>query len=200
MRFTNITACLGSLFMATVSASTPASFELPGSAPGTAAAPQVDTTTVYSTSTYYVTSAITKTSAPVASSPASSVVAPVMSSSCTANVTAPTDPLITPSVSLFVTDGKTFVPVTVWGPNSTYVVFPQNSTAVAAPTGNITSTVVITTSASKTAASTSKASASASTTASASATVSEVPINGAGKVAGNALLGLGAVAGFMALL
>jgi hypothetical protein len=203
MRFTNTTACISSLLMVTTSASTPTSFEIPGSAPGSAAAPEVDTTTVYTTSTYYVTSAVTMTSAPVVSTPAIS--APtnsttVMSSPCSDNASSPVEPVITPSVSLYVTDGNTFVPVTVWGPNSTVVVFPQNSTALEVPTGypaNSTVVVGTMTSASKTG-TTSKDKTSA--TASTSASVSEVPENGASKVAGPALLSMATVAGFMALL
>lgn len=57
MHFTNTTACISSCLMATASAKT-----LAYGAPGTVVAPQVDTTTVFETSTQYVTSAITVTS------------------------------------------------------------------------------------------------------------------------------------------
>ncbi|KAF9693360.1 hypothetical protein EKO04_008797 [Ascochyta lentis] len=205
MHFTNTAACLGSLFVATAYASTPVSFEVPGSAPGTAVAPEVDTTTVFETSTYYLTPVITVTSD-------------------TANSTAeltktgyappPVEPTTTPEASLYVSNGHTFVPVTLWEGSTTRVIYPQNSTAIEIPTGvpvNNTSTVVVPTNGTSTVvvtatASSSKTTASTTTkdktttTASASASVSEVPVNGASKVAGSALLGMGIVASVMALL
>jgi hypothetical protein len=226
MHFPNTTACISSLLMVTASASTPASFEVPGTGSGTAAVPgasEVDTTTVYetSTSTYHVTSATTvptpvasvSSSAEVVSTPANSSVAATrlcsetasanssvtVTSSCT-ETAPPAD--ITPTQSLYVTGSQTFVPVTLWENSTTRVIYPQNSTALEIPTGypangTAPSTVVVTTSVSKTAA-TSKVQTSATT--SPSATVSEVPANGAGKVAGDAVLSLGLLAGFMALL
>lgn len=207
MHFPNTTACIGSLLMVTASASTPVSFEVPGTGSGTAAVPavpEVDTTTVYETSTYYVTSAVTLTSAPVPSASTSSAPvasAPANSSAVATSSCSETAPPaeITPSQSLYVTGSQTFVPVTLWENSTTRVIYPQNSTALEIPTGypaNGTS-VVVTTVSSRTA-TTSKDKTSA--TASPSATVSEVPVNGAGKVAGDAVLGLGLVAGFMALL
>ena len=203
MRFTNTAVCISSLLMAITSASTPTSFEIPGSTPGSAASPEIDTITFYTTSTYYVTSAVTMTSAPVACIPAVSTPAnstAMISSPCSDNASSSVQPVVTPSVSLYVTDGKTFVPVTVWGPNSTVVIFPQNSTALGVPTGYPANSTVVagtTASASKTRI-TSKDKTSA--TASTSASVSEVPVNGASKAAGNALLSMATVAGFMALL
>lgn len=215
MYFPHNALCISSLLMATVSAGTPASFEIPGGLSGTAAAPGVVTTTVYETSTHYLTSAITLTSVPVSASatvsdmPANSSM--VVTSSCTSSL--PVESTPTPSVSLFVSGNMTFVPVTLWEGSTTRVIFPQNSTSIAIPTGypandtasvNATSavgisTVVLTTSVSKTATTSNDKSSS---TASGSASVSEVPVNGAvaGKIAGNAVLGLGAVAGLMALL
>ncbi|KZM28085.1 uncharacterized protein EKO05_0000859 [Ascochyta rabiei] len=195
MRFANIAACISSLLVVTVSASTPAAFEVPGSVPGTAAAPEVDTTIVFETSTYYLSSAIAVTSDTVNS---------------TAEVTKtgyappPVEPTTTSEASLYVTASQTFVPVTLWEGSTTRVIFPQNSTAVEIPTGvpaNGTSTVIVTATASSSepvVSTTAKNKTSA--TASASASVSQVPVNGAGKVTGSALLGMGIVAGFMALL
>ncbi|KAF1361456.1 hypothetical protein EJ07DRAFT_154239 [Lizonia empirigonia] len=178
--------------MATASASTLA-YDVPGSAPGTAVAPQVDTTTVFETSTQYVTSAITVTSSAANSAAAVSE---------TGHVPPPEEPVVT-KVSLNVTASQTSVPVMLWEGNTTSVVFFQNSTVVEIPTGhpaNGTSTVVVTTTASssKIAATTTKDKTSA--TASASASVSEVPANGAGKTTDNAVLRMGVVAALMALL
>ncbi|KAF3039942.1 Mucin-5B [Didymella heteroderae] len=212
MHFTNTTACISSLLMVTASASMPASFLVPSTGSGTAAvpgAPEGDittTTTVYETSTFYVTSAVTVPT-PVASASSSSEVVsvPANSSAVTISSCSETAPPaeITPIRSLCVTGSQTFVPVTLWENGTTRVIYPQNSTALEIPTGyaangTAPSTVVVTTSvASKTAMTTSK---HTSATASPSATVSEVPTNGAGKVAGDAVLGMGLVAGFMALL
>lgn len=199
MHFPTAAVCISSLLMVTVSASTPVSFEVPGTGSGTAAAPvvpEVDTTTVFETSTYFLTSAVTVTSTPVASVPANS--SAIVASSCS-ETAPPAD--ITPTQSLYVTGSQTFVPVTLWEGNTTRVIYPQNSTALEIPTGypaNGTSTVVITTSVSKTGTSTSKDKTSA--TVSPSASVSEVPVSGAGKLAGDAMLELGLVAGFMAWL
>ncbi|KAJ4376879.1 hypothetical protein N0V86_006315 [Didymella sp. IMI 355093] len=227
MHFPNTTACISSLLMATASASTPASFEVPGTGSGTAAAPgasEVDTTTtVYetSTSTYYVTSAITvptfvasvSSSAEVVSTPDNSSV--VVTSLCSETASTNSSVTVTSSCtetappvaikqtqSLYVTGSQTFVPVTLWENNTTRVIYPQNTTALEIPTGypangTAPSTVVVTTPVSKTA-TTSRVQTSATTLP--SATVSEVPANGAGKVAGDAVLGLGLLASFMALL
>jgi hypothetical protein len=218
MHFPNTTAAISSLLMVTASASTEVSFPVPGTGSATAVVPgapegDLTTTTVYETSTFYVTSAITVPT-PVASvsesisAPANSGVAAPSSGYAMppvpANSSATVPPAeITPTQSLYVIDSQTFVPVTLWENSTTRVIYPQNSTALEIPTGypaNSTapSTVVVTTSvASKTAVTTSKHS---SATESPSATVSEVPLNGAGKGAGNAVLGMGLIAGFMALL
>ena len=184
--------------MATASASVPESFEAPGPAPGTAVAPEVDTTTVFETSTYYFTSAMIVTSARINSTAGET-------STC-----ADSAPPAEPTASLHVTGNQTFVPVTLWEGSTTRVVFPQNSTALAMPTGyptNGTSTVVVTatafsssssSSSDKTVATTPKHKTSA--TASASASVSEVPDSSAAKLTGNPMLGMGAVAGLMAFL
>jgi hypothetical protein len=205
MHFPNTTAAISSLLMVTASASTEVSFPVPGTGSATAVVPgapegDLTTTTVYETSTFYVTSAITVPT-PVASvsesisAPANSGVAAPSSGYAMppvpANSSATVPPAeITPTQSLYVIDSQTFVPVTLWENSTTRVIYPQNSTAP--------STVIVTTSvASKTAVTTSKHS---SATESPSATVSEVPLNGAGKGAGNAVLGMGLIAGFMALL
>lgn len=205
MHFPNTVACISSLLIVTASASTAVSFALPGTGSGIAAvpgAPEVDTTTtVYETSTYYATSEITvptpvvtasSSAEPVNTSANSSI---VVASSC--SETAPPAE-ITPTESLYVTGSQTFVPVTLWENSTTRVIYPQNSTALEIPTGypaNGTSTGATSTSVAST---TSKDKTSA--TASPSATVSEVPVNGSGKVAGDAVLVLGALAGFMALM
>lgn len=199
MHFPTTIACISSLFMVIVSASTPASFEVPSTGSSTATAPtvpEVDTTTVYETSTHFLSSAATVTSAPIASVPANSS---AIATSSYSETGPPAD--ITPTQSLYVTGSQTFVPVTIWENTTTRVIYPQNSTAVDIPTGypiNGTSTVVVTTSISKTAASTSNDKNSA--TVSPSAAVSEVPVNGASKAAGDAMLGVGLIAGFIALL
>lgn len=202
MHFPNATAAISSLLMVTASASTPASFPVPAEG-------DITTTTVFETSTFYVTSAITvptpvasvseSTSAPANSSaaaPSSGYAVPPVPANSSAVV-------ITLTQSLYVTGNQTFVPVTLWNSEGTTVIYPQNSTALEIPTGypangTAPSTVVVTTPvASKTALTNSK---HTSATASPSATVSEVPTNGAGKAAGGAVLGMGLVAGFMALL
>lgn len=183
--------------MTAASASTPTSFDAPGSESSTLAAPALDTTIVYETSTYYLTSAITLT-VPVATH---IPIKPANSSSCTTDTSMST---LNPSV--VVSGNVTLAPVTLWEDTTTRVIYPQNSTAIAFPTvepnGTTTnfgtSTVVSTTvvSSSKTA---TDASSSKDET-SATASVSEVPVSGAVRGAGNAVLGLGAVAGVMALL
>lgn len=188
MHYINTTTVIGSLLMATVFASTPTSFEAPGVAPGTAAAPEVDTTTVFITSTYRLTSAVTM--------------------SVTANSTAETtktdyslsstEPKATPNVSLYTSTGSTYVPVTLWEGNSSRIVFPQNSTTIGIPPGS-TSTLIVTTTIPPKAVSTASYS-DKTTSGAASATVSIEPSNNAGKMVGNALLGMGVVAGFVAFL
>lgn len=174
MHFSNTTFCVSSLLTATASASTSASFEVPGSAPGTATAPQADTTTIYETSTAYMTSAITVTSG-VSEIP--SMINSTAEATKTGYAPPPEGyPVVTP-------------------------IFPQNSTGIAIPTGhpaNRTVTITSTASSSKMTATTTKD--ETSTTESASASVSEVPVNDAGKTTGNALLGMGCIAGIMALL
>lgn len=216
MHFSNTTAAMSSLII-TASAGTPASFSFPGTDTPLAVVPgapaDVTTTTVYETSTFYVTSAITMptpdTSVSSISAPANSSVAassgyampPLPSNSSTVATAPPAE--ITSTQSLYVTGSQTFVPVTLWENSTTRVIYPQNSTALEIPTGDpangtapSTSTVILTTSvAPKTAVTTSK-----HTSATASATVSEVPTNGADKVAGDAVLGMGLVAAVMALL
>ncbi|KAJ4363870.1 hypothetical protein N0V95_000940 [Ascochyta clinopodiicola] len=195
MRFTNIAACMSSLLMVTVSASISASFEVPGSISSTATGPGVDTTTVFKTSTYYLSSAITVTS---------STANGTAEATKTGYAPPPVEPTTTPEASLYVTSSQTFIPVTLWEGSTTRVIYPQNSTAIEIPTGapaNRTSTIVVTTTASSSEpamSSTTKNKTSA--TASASASVSEVPVNGADKITGSALLGMGVIAGVMALL
>jgi len=208
MHFPNTTAAISSVLMVTASASTPAFFSGPGTGSGTAVVPGapegVTTTTVYETTTFYVTSAITVPTpiASMSSSISASADSSVVASSGYAMPTAP-PAKITPTQSLYVTGSQTFVPVTLWENSTTRVIYPQNSTALESPTGypangTAPSTVVVTTSvSSKTVVTTSK---HISATVSPSATVSEVPTNGAGKIAGDAVLGMGLVAGVMALL
>ncbi|KAF1923308.1 uncharacterized protein M421DRAFT_9816 [Didymella exigua CBS 183.55] len=201
MHFPNTAACISSLLMVTASASTPASFEVPGTGFGTAAvpgAPEVDTTTtVFETSTFYVTSAVTVPTPLASTSSAVEIISvPANSSAVTASSCSEAVPPaeVTPTQSLYVIGSQTFVPVTLWENSTTRVIYPQNSTAIAIPTGypaNGTSTVVVTTSVSKTVAS---STSNVSATAEPSATVSEVPVNGAGNVAADAVLGLGLVA------
>ena len=224
MHFPNTTAAISSLLIVTASASTDVSFPVPGPGSTTAVVPgapaDVTTTTVYETSTFYVTSAITMPTSvasifeSTSASANSSVVAPSSGYAMPPAPSAPAVPAnssavtappaeITPTQSLYVTGSHTFVPVTLWENSTTRVIYPQNSTALEIPTGYpangtapSTSTVIVTTSVPPTTAVTTSKHASAT----ASATVSEVPTNGAGKVAGDAVLGMGLVAGFMALL
>lgn len=223
MHFPYTTAAIICLLMVTASASTDISFSVPGSGSATAAVPGPSegdiTTTVYETSTFYVTSVVSVPT-PVASvsesvgAPADSTVAtsslgyavPTVSANSSAVATVPPTEM-TPTQSLYVTGSQTFVPVTLWENSTTRVIYPQNSTAVEIPTGypangTTPSTVVVTTSISSSAVTTSKALTSSkhTTMSSPSATVSEVPTNSAGKVAGEAVLSLGLVAGLMALL
>lgn len=190
MHFPTTTACISSLLLLTASASTPASFEVPGPVPGTADPPKVTTTTVFETSTYYLTSAMTLTSTTLNNSTATA--------SSSGGYALP--PAITPS--LYASGSQTFVPVTLWEGNSTVA---QNSTVMPTPipTGhaNGTSSVVLTTaSAATTSETNTSATATTSANASASASVIEVPVNGAGKGAENAVLGLCVLAGLMAFL
>ncbi|KAF3051871.1 hypothetical protein E8E11_010808 [Didymella keratinophila] len=222
MHFPNITAAISSLLMVIASASTSASFEVPGTGSGIAVVPGapegVTTTTVYGTSTYYITSAITvptpvgSVSLSISASTESNVApssgyamppVPANSSAVTPGLSETAPPAeITPTQSLYVTGSQTFVPVTLWENSTTRIIYPQNSTALEILTGypangTAPSTVVVTTSASQTVVTTSK---HTSATAEPSATVSEVLTNGAGKIAVDAVLGMGLVAGFIALL
>lgn len=192
MHYINTTTTIvSSLLMASVFASTPTSFEVPGAAPGTAAAPEVDTTTVFITSTYRLTSAVT----------ISATVNSTTEASKTSQSLPSTESMAIPGVS-YTTAGPTYVPVTLWDGNSSRIVFPQNSTTIEVSTGspaNSTSTVIVTTTVPLGTLSTATyKDKTASGTVSAS--VSVEPSNNAGKMAGNALICMGAVAVLVAFL
>jgi len=197
MRLPTTILCLSSLLTTTASASKPTSFDAPGSESSTVAAPALDTTIVYETSTYYLTSAITLTVPVTSPIP----IKPANSSYCTTDASMPT---LNPSV--VVSGNVTLVPVTLWEGTTTRLIYPQNSTAIALPTvkPNGTTTIVGTsTVVSTTVVSSSKTATGASSSkdeTSATASVSEVPVSGAGRGTENAVLGLGAVAGVIVLL
>lgn len=206
MRFLTTIAAISSLAMLTFG-STDFSSNVPGQAPGTAAGP-----------TNVVTSIISKFTTTTAT-----VLVPQSSAPAT-----PPEPMVTQS--LLVSNGQTFVPVTLWEGSTTRVIYPQNSTFTDAistecPSGTpistvsvicssangtmLTSTVSLSTSESASAsASPTKTTRTAnrSLTATASASRSEAPYNNGAVLGkgqggkGSIVMGLGIVAGAMALL